>query len=485
MVKETLFQKLGKDLSEAKTTIGSEAENVALERGIFLFLSFDLVDSTIFKTEHPALWSCVFTSFYNQILEDMGVEEYKTPNSEPDDEDCVRRLWKLIGDEVLIYVQINQANQLYRQISSVSKTLDGIMNKIANRVESEFNHTQRQCFAHCRDIKNVILSMLGIKTTVWIAKCEESNNQNASNIIYCPITTSVSEKRIDFLGREIDEGFRIAKYAAKNKIIVSPLLAWLIWKYAQRDHDQEKIIDSNFRIISFISMKGVWSGRKVPILMYHQEFEKFIDILEYDELDSDTYANVKEVGYKEFNKEERFQIKQVDSILKNVHRWEEAEEIYEELCNDADIQISSNSIRVKQEFHIACMVFGNEDKILIHVDPVRGYEFGCIKKIYKIGKRTWKEICEDGYKEKYDLEIKVSESPVPVATYYYEKSNAIGIIIVADFTGEEAAIQQREDWKFMKYEEIEDMDVTCVEGFKQNVQRALELKHMESDNGEE
>ena len=91
---------------------------------------------------------------------------------------------------------------------------------------------------------------------------------------------------MDFLGRDIDEGFRMAKYAVKNKIIVSPLLAWLIWKKAQEDEDSKKIIDLNFKITAFISMKGVWRGRKVPVIMFNQQFLQLVDILEYDELHS-------------------------------------------------------------------------------------------------------------------------------------------------------------------------------------------------------
>lgn len=48
----------------------------------------------------------------------------------------------------------------------------------------------------------------------------------------------------------------------KNKIIVSPLLAWLIWKAVQEDEDNKKIVDSNFKITAFVPMKGVWRGGK-------------------------------------------------------------------------------------------------------------------------------------------------------------------------------------------------------------------------------
>lgn len=86
-----------------------------------MFFSFDLTDSTAFKTEHPALWANVFTNFYTQALERLGVESYRGQSSEVDDSKCIRKLWKLIGDEVLIYVPICSISDLYPQITSVSK----------------------------------------------------------------------------------------------------------------------------------------------------------------------------------------------------------------------------------------------------------------------------------------------------------------------------------------------------------------------------
>ena len=74
-------------------------------------------------------------------------------------------------------------------------------------------------------------------------------------------------------------------------------------------------------------MKGVWRGRKVPIVMFHQKFEKFDEVLEYDELEQEAYSNIKEVGIEKFQEDKRFNIEKIDSILQNVHRQEEAEQL--------------------------------------------------------------------------------------------------------------------------------------------------------------
>ena len=74
-------------------------------------------------------------------------------------------------------------------------------------------------------------------------------------------------------------------------------------------------------------MKGVWRGRKVPLVMFHQSFERFIDILDYDEIDLDAYSNVKEVGFEKFYTDRRFEIERLDKILENIHKKEDAEKI--------------------------------------------------------------------------------------------------------------------------------------------------------------
>lgn len=464
--------KFKNNMTEEKNKIVDEKqENDDIQKAVFLFFSFDLVNSTVFKTEHPSLWSSVFTCFYNEVLINLGVEGYKTPDN---DSECIRKLWKLIGDEVLIYVNVTQTRQLYAQVSGVGKVLDGLLDIIADRVIEQSKEPESGICTHCQDIKKVILSTLGIKVTAWLAECGKDTNHHATNIVYYPNTTTSRHDRIDFLGKDIDEGFRIAEYAVKNKIILSPLLAWLIWKEAEEDADNKKIIESNFKITTFANMKGVWRGRKVPIIMYHQNFENFDEVLEYDELDCDTYANIRECGISKFRQEKRFRIKEVDNILNDIHKKYEAEEVYKRLKSKINEDTVRANIDRSQEFHIACMIFMKDGNLLIHDDSDRGLEFGCITKMFGIGKGNWQKACEEGYKDKYKISIKVDECPVPIATYYYGKKNAIGIIILAECLEDE--IIDNNEWIIMTSEEIEKYEGPMVDKFKENVKKAIKIK---------
>ena len=218
--------------------------------------------------------------------------------------------------------------------------------------------------------------------------------------------------------------------------------------------------------------------------LLHKSFENFIDFLEYDELDLETYSNIQRSGLDNFYKEQRFNIARIDSILENVHKKKEAETLYQKLKNKTDVELMSSKTFInRQEFHIACIIFDNKGKILIHNDHDRGREFGCIKKIFGGVGREWKTICEEGYREKYGISIEVAECPVPVATYYYDPSNALGLIIIAEYIGTEEEILKKTDWNFFEIEELEATTNKCVENFMENIRIAIQLRRKR--NGEQ
>lgn len=463
----------------------SQPKHDPVESRVYLFFSFDLTDSTAFKTEHPALWANVFTNFYTQALERLGVESYRGQSSEVDDSKCIRKLWKLIGDEVLIYVPIYSISDLYPQITSVSNILDSLLERIAdvsnnNPLMTDAHNTK--CTTHCQNTKQVIISTLGIKATAWIAECSESTTGKASNIIYKVQTPQSVGNLVDFLGRDIDEGFRIAKYAAKNKLILSPLLAWLIWKWAQGNADNEKIVNANFRITSFLPMKGVWRNRKVPIVMFHQKFDNFSNILEYDELDLDTYSNIKETSVQSFLTDNRFNIGRIDYILDNIHRKDESELLYSKLTKEPSIEVAA-SFPAITELHIACIAFSSDGTVLIHQDSDRGLEFGCAKYKHWSEETSWKAACENGYLKKYGISIEIDDLPIPIATYHYDKNHfgdqthIFGLIVIGHYNKTHNDLPDNNEWKLYSKDDILKLakDRKKVDRFEQNLLRAYAM----------
>lgn len=102
------------------------------------------------------------------------------------------------------------------------------------------------------------------------------------NRIMTPIT-SASEKcknTEDYMGPEIDIGFRIGKYTFAGIIVVSLELAYILLdtKFTLQTTERIRVIDTGWEVL-----KGVWEGKRYPIF--------WLDLLEqYD-------TNGKEIGY--------------------------------------------------------------------------------------------------------------------------------------------------------------------------------------------
>lgn len=448
------------------------------EDGVYLFFSFDLSNSTPFKVEYPELWGSVVTEFYEQVLKLTVSANYKDSRSIG-----IRNLWKLIGDEVLIYTRIQNPKDLYAQVKDVAECQKNILEFVSETLEKRLSSTCK----YYKDIKFVIESRLGIKVTAWVAYCVAQPTEKAANIIYTRDEELGSTSRIDFLGREIDEGFRIARVAAKNQMIVSPLLAWLIWKEEKRESDEDETINKKFKITSYMHLKGVWDNRPVPIVMYHDDFEKIEDTLSYDDVMlSDVYKSLRDTRVGDFISDSRFMVSRLDKILEDIHRKKEYTDWYDFLCTQ---QNSSQYVKKEvtlYEFHIACAVFSLDGKkLLVHKHSDRGLEFGGM--VYKNLRpsTSWEEFCELRYRQKYSIEIKVRENPTPVSTYTYIAPGinhevtkcAFGVIVIAELNGD---LENKPDWELYTIEMIRNLkNEKTVANFKENALKAFNAFQIE------
>lgn len=92
------------------------------------------------------------------------------------------------------------------------------------------------------------------------------------NLVYDSMTYSNedtdSNSQLDFLGPDIDEGFRLCAYAEKRQMIVSPKLVYLLLLAYENNVDNINVFNLNFRIVNYVAMKGVWENRLYPIIMF-------------------------------------------------------------------------------------------------------------------------------------------------------------------------------------------------------------------------
>lgn len=87
---------------------------------------------------------------------------------------------------------------------------------------------------------------------------------------------------IEFLGNDIDAGFRIKTNTQDRRLVISYDLAYIL----SRDTDYLK----NIHIITYKCLKGIWHNRLYPVIWYYdQKFVEgipFEDSFYYDEIDN-------------------------------------------------------------------------------------------------------------------------------------------------------------------------------------------------------
>ena len=471
--KSFLLSSISKEVVKQTETSG---ETEPPEEGIYLFFSLDLSNSTQFKAEHPTLWAFVISSFYKAV--NSKLVTYK----------IALQQWKLIGDEVLLYKEISDGKSIYEDVKYVYISLQDIINSMISdtltAVEKSF---PAGCDHSCGQTDNVIYairSTLGIKATTWIAQCSEpSSKRSARNIIYennSSTTESSMNTPRDFLGPDIDEGFRLCKYAVKNQMIVSPLLAHIIHKLSRSDPDKTLVIESNFRITAFVELKGIWQSRAVPIVMFCPDFEHLFEKIEYDQIGLPAYRNIYHAKLKDFLADPRCKVSYLEKVFDNLARSEEITSLIEQIENPPKTPLISHPYLLPPlEFHIACATITDDHKLLVHDDEKRGLEFGCFQFHSYKHYTNWDELCQTEYEAKYKLSIQVDNHPLPIDTYRYEKSKnntALGIILPARFHGDINNLP--EGWKAYNKTDLHDLEQknpTCVEHFFENAKKSLAI----------
>lgn len=137
-----------------------------------LFLSIDICGSTSFKHSRR-YWIESIVKITKTLTDHFENQNFK--------------VWKFLGDEILFYKTFN-SESLERDVLEVIDFKDN------------FNDT----------------SFLKIKCTLWSANFDD---EGLLNRIFSP------KNQIDFLGRHIDFGFRLTKFAQPETVIIDPFIA--------------------------------------------------------------------------------------------------------------------------------------------------------------------------------------------------------------------------------------------------------------------
>lgn len=222
-----------RDLENKADYGNTERKEQSIKKDVVLFFSFDVVNSTAYKTANYYGWAHELNQIFRKLREDVLQE---IEGSE---------MWRVLGDEEIFIVKVRDENELRRYVNKVF----GIMVSTISELKEQKND-------------------LSLKAAAWIAVVEDigyiddgNSTKNCCDNIFERYKSKEGYEIFEFLGNDIDTGFRVASQTQDGRLALSFELAYLI--------SQRTDTLSYLHIITYRRLKGVWKNKLYPIIWYH------------------------------------------------------------------------------------------------------------------------------------------------------------------------------------------------------------------------
>jgi hypothetical protein len=206
------------------------------EPSVAMFMSIDLSGSTAFKSEtqtdgNSPAWLEAFEEFFREVPLIMMGQIAIAFMHEEDVPDC--SVWKVIGDEIVFLAHPRSARQTQLLTIAFYNTIINYDSKIFERWP------------------------LRVRGCCWAAQISRRNRQIA---IPEMMGSDKSETYIDYLGPDVDAGFRLAGCVGRGQLIISSNLVQLLAGMAENEGIQLHYAGSKV-------LKGVYKGRPYPLFL--------------------------------------------------------------------------------------------------------------------------------------------------------------------------------------------------------------------------
>lgn len=467
-----------------KATMEKEEE----QSEVILFFSFDVVNSSEYKQVNYFGWSKVLNELFKELRRkvDSGIDGAE--------------LWRVLGDEIVFIVRIRKENDLFSFIKEIYKILLESVHELKNGKFFERLPQAGDVEIETMKAQNII----SLQGTAWIALV--SNNSNDGDNIFVKYETSEKYQIFEFLGNDIDTGFRISKQTRDSKLVISFELAYLL---SRKTEELNKI-----NIITYKELKGIWRNRLYPIIWYHDTEsaggKRLEETFKYDEclsneLVKEYYANRENEGVLKNKIHDTEMFKQVAVALNRILIDMNLESKVNKIVDGINKTKAGNKNYVRPsllEMHCVAICFEpNTKKILIakrtnERECIPGkWEFGCAKANLE------KHLC-DSIKEEYRADFGVliepciqgersDEEPVPIALYQLKKTDGLhkGVITLAKIIEEYdvdkfQSTKKHERVKWIEESEVDDFTEDAIDDFKNSLKEAFKkIKELDEDNG--
>jgi hypothetical protein len=465
--------------SEPATSLSeTETTNAKSYEGFYLFYSFDLVNATQFKDRNPRDWVEKFQYFYTRLQEKITEAAYFV---NADTVSPSIKLWKSIGDELVFYQRVHSEKDLF------------FAPVLAYRIVDDFSNWMKEAFRNNLDELNI----LGLKSAVWVAHLNSELNEQVKNIIVQIDRFGNGERPnelqpdlpVDFLGPDIDLGFRLTKFTYKSRVVISADLAYFLrffssrimyWSVTEKGNPilGPYDVSKRLKIINFEKLKGVWNNRYYPIIWYCEDWLKFSSYEEH--LDFPLSKLLWE--------KKHYKIEYLDEVFKEANsreRFREMKQLIKELAHKNELP--SVVRKSSAEVHCATIVLDleNEKALIVKRDSSKNslgdhWEFGCSQITNNL--KLLDNIKKD-YKSDFNLDIEFFDDNLEgniLSTYQVDKSDGFyvtGFIIIA-YTKQPETIKlqpsKHSQKRWISLSELDDLDTEkTVGGLKDNLYKVL------------
>lgn len=208
-----------------------------------MFLSVDMVGATLFKARYNGQGSqgwletfrTFFTNFPLMFAGQIGFEFLDNVDSTP-----AFDVWKVMGDEVIFVTEPGTAEELTSVLLALLRTM-----KLFEK-------------SHFQELP------LRLKGTAWLADFDGRNIE----LDIPELSASESARHVDYIGPDIDLGFRLSKFARPASLVLSLDVVDIVLGAANVDSVALYRVGQE-------PLKGVMFGRPYPIIWMHAADEGF------------------------------------------------------------------------------------------------------------------------------------------------------------------------------------------------------------------
>lgn len=340
--------------------------SVEKEDGVFVFLSFDICNSTEMK-DVVTNWKQIIIKFYETKIQFRHMT-----------------LWKFIGDEIVFHMP-------YTDIGSFLSLIRLAYNKIG-ALQDELNNAAKTTSSAFK---------INIKGTMWLAYI--SNYDTKRNIQIAEIG--------EFVGKQIDEGFRMSEFSSGGKLLLDPKIVFILlsifcYDGIESPRNSYKLFSQQFMenvgedfkntilkhidinlvrnsvsdileqvyFVNYKTLKGIWGNSPYPIYWYFDSKDR----LKYFE--DKPIKILAEQDNSKISSENRFYSKELFKVFETVQAEQEIIDIFDMMAKNQSFDATFSRHGVAQLYYsIACV---KDDKVFI---AQRSYERKHLRGVWEFG----------------------------------------------------------------------------------------------------